>query len=87
MGLEREEKGSRYTGAKGTSFHTDDSMRQPHCACVRGRDEGRQEGPTVVRNLPSAGEAGSIPGQGTKIPHTIGQLSLRDATTKSVCHG
>lgn len=37
---EREEKGSRYTGAKGTSFQTDDSTRHPHCACVRGRDQG-----------------------------------------------
>ena len=61
-------------------------MRRPHCACVRGRDEGRQEGPTVLRNLPSAREAGSIPGQGTKPPHAMGQLSLRDATTESVSH-
>ena len=32
----------------------------------------------VVKNLPSsAGDVGSIPGQGTKIPHAVGQLSLR----------
>ena len=33
-------------------------------------------GGLVVQNLPSnAGDAGSIPGQGTKIPHAAGQLS------------
>ena len=83
---EREEKLSRYTGAKGTSFQTDDAMRHPHCVCVRGRDEGQQEGPTVVRNVPSAREAGSIPGPGTKIPRAMGQLSLCDATAESVRH-
>ena len=37
----------------------------------------------VVKNLPSnAGDAGSIPGQGTKIPHAVGQLSPRTATTE-----
>ena len=30
----------------------------------------------VVKNTPSsAGHSGSVPGQGTKIPHAIGQLS------------
>ena len=39
-------------------------------------------GGPVVKNLPSnAGDVGSIPGQGTKIPHAIGQLSPRAATT------
>ena len=34
-------------------------------------------GGPVVRNLPSnAGDTGSIPGWGTKIPHAVGQLSL-----------
>ena len=33
-------------------------------------------GGPVVKNLPSnAGDTGSIPGWGTKIPHTAGQLS------------
>ena len=37
----------------------------------------------VVENPPSnAGDAGSIPGQGTKIPHATGQLS-RHATTET----
>ena len=40
-------------------------------------------GGPVVKNQPSnAGEAGSIPGRGTKIPHAAGQLSPRAATTE-----
>ena len=35
----------------------------------------------MVKNPPSnAGDAGSIPGQGTKIPHAAGQLSPRTTT-------
>ena len=35
----------------------------------------------VVKNLPfNAGDTGLIPGQGTKIPHAAGQLSLHTAT-------
>ena len=37
----------------------------------------------MVKNLPSdAGDTGSIPSQGTKIPHATGQLSPRAATTE-----
>ena len=37
----------------------------------------------MVKNLPSrAGDVGSIPGQGTKIPHAAGQLSLCATTTE-----
>ena len=40
-------------------------------------------GGPVVRNPPyNAGDVGSIPGQGTKIPHAVGQLSLRATTTE-----
>ena len=40
-------------------------------------------GGPVVKNLPSnAGDAGSIPGQGTKIPHAAGKLSPSTATTE-----
>ena len=40
-------------------------------------------GGPVVKNLPTnAGEVGSIPGQGTKIPHAMEQLSLSVATTE-----
>ena len=40
-------------------------------------------GGPVVKNLPSnAGDAGSIHGQGTKIPHAAGQLSPHTTTTE-----
>ena len=43
-------------------------------------------GGPVVKNLPSnARDAGSIPGQGTKIPHAAGQLSPRTTTTELAC--
>ena len=42
----------------------------------------------VVKNLPSnAGDASSIPGQGTKIPHAVGQLSLCAVTTEPARSG
>ena len=38
-------------------------------------------GGPVVKNLPSnAGDVGSIPSRGTKIPHAVGQLSPHTAT-------
>ena len=41
----------------------------------------------MVRNLPcKAGDAGSIPGQGTKIPHSLEKLSPQAATRGSVSH-
>ena len=43
-------------------------------------------GGPVIKNLPFNGwDVGSIPGQGTKIPHASGQLSLPvpPATTKT----
>ena len=41
-------------------------------------------GGPVVKNLPyNAGDVGSVPGQGTKIPHATGQLSPRTTTTSS----
>ena len=45
---------------------------------------GTSLGP-VVKNPPSnAGDTGSIPGRGTKIPHATGQLSPCAATTELV---
>ena len=45
------------------------------------------DGP-VVKNSPSnAGDTGSIPGRGTKIPYAAGQLSLSAATTEPTCSG
>ena len=44
-------------------------------------------GGSVVKNPPSnAGDTGSIPGQGTKIPHAEGQLSPCAATTDHTGH-
>ena len=43
-------------------------------------------GPVVKSPPSSAGDAGSIPGWGTKIPHSAGQLSLCAATREPVCH-
>ena len=43
-------------------------------------------GGPAVKNLPSnAGDAGSIPGQGTKILYAAGQLSLCATTTEPAC--
>ena len=43
-------------------------------------------GGPVVENPPSnAGDVGSLPGRGTKIPHATGQLSLCAATTEPAC--
>ena len=40
-------------------------------------------GGPVVKNPPSnAGDADSIPAQGIKIPHAVGQLSLHATTTE-----
>ena len=40
-------------------------------------------GGPLLKNLPyDAGDVGSIPGQGTKIPHAAGQLSLHATTTE-----
>ena len=39
-------------------------------------------GPVVKNPSYNAGDAGSIPGQGTRIPRATGQLSSRAATTE-----
>ena len=45
-------------------------------------------GGPVVKNTPSnVGDAGSIPGQETKIPHVAGQLSPHAATTEPMHFG
>ena len=45
-------------------------------------------GGPVVKNPPTnATDSGSIPGRGTKIPHAMGQLSLRSATTEPAHSG
>ena len=43
-------------------------------------------GSPVVKNLPSnAGDVGLIPGEGTKVPHAMGQLSPCTTPTELVC--
>ena len=50
------------------------------------RSSGDFPGGPVVKNPPSnAGDAGSIPGRGTKIPHAAGQLSPHATTTEPQC--
>ena len=40
----------------------------------------------MVKNPPSnAGDAGSIPGRGAKIPHAAGQLSPHASTREPAC--
>ena len=41
-------------------------------------------GPMVENSLSNTGDEDSIPGQGTKTPHSTGQLSPRAATTEPV---
>ena len=49
--------------------------------------DGDFPGGPMVKNPPSnAGDAGSIPHRGTKIPHATGQLRLHAATTEPVHH-
>ena len=44
-------------------------------------------GGPAIKNLPSnTGDMCSIPVQGTKIPHAVGQLSLWAATSESIYH-
>ena len=48
---------------------------------------GNFPGGPVVKNLPcNAGDVGSIPGWGTKIPHAAGQLGSCATTIEPVCH-
>ena len=56
----------------------------PQCEKTCWRDF---PGSPVVKNLPSkVGDAGSIPDQGTKIPHATGQLSSYATTTEPAHH-
>ena len=49
--------------------------------------EGDFPGGPVVKNPPSnAGDAGLIPGRGTRIPHASGQLSPQATTTEPTSH-
>ena len=66
-----------------------DSKRYMH-PCVHSstiyHSQGDFPGGPVVKNPPSnAADAGSIPGWGTRIPHAVGQLSLRTTTREPMC--
>ena len=51
---------------------------------LEGKLMGDFPGGPVVKNPPSnAGDMGLIPGQGTKIPHALGQLSPCTATREA----
>ena len=53
---------------------------------MKNISKGDFPGGPVVQNPPyNAGDAGSIPGQGTKVPHAVGQLSPRVTTTELAC--
>ena len=57
----------------------------PIKSMIKIENRGFPGGP-VVKNLPyNAGDDGSMPGQGTKIPHAAGKLSPRAATTELAC--
>ena len=69
-------------GGDSTPPHTFRSVWGERTHTEIRKEERGIPGEPVFNNPPSnAGDAGSIPGQGTKIPHTTGQLSLH-ATTK-----
>ena len=65
-----------------------DSTQGPNTicrACIRTAADWDFPGGPGVKNPPSnAGDVGSIPGGGTKIPHAGGQLSLR--AVEPTCH-
>ena len=42
-------------------------------------------GPGLKNSLCNAGDVGSIPGQGTKIPHAMEQISLCAITREPTC--
>ena len=53
---------------------------------IKTRNKGDFSGGPVAKNLPSnAGDKGLIPGQGTKIPCAVGQLSPRATTKDPAC--
>ena len=63
-------------------LHTSGRGRHWSSNCTRDFPGG-----PVVKNPPSnAGDAGSIPGQGTKMPHATGQLSPHATTTEPRHH-
>ena len=59
-------------------------LRFPHYDILFDNKEYLKDfpGSPVVKNLPSnAGDSGSIPGWGTKIPHAVGAIEPMPCTT------
>ena len=54
---------------------------------VKNKNRDFSGGPVVKKPPSSAGDMGSIPGRGAKIPHAVGQLSPCTATTETTCSG
>ena len=54
---------------------------------IKEKEQGDFPGSPVVKNQPSnAGDMGSIPGWGIKIPHAMAQLSPCATTTELASH-
>ena len=54
---------------------------------TKKKKPGNISGGPVVKNPPcNAGDVGSIPGQGTKIPNAMKEPSPQAATTEPACH-
>ena len=49
-------------------------------------DVGTCGGPVLKNLLFNAGHVGSIPSQGIKIPHVMGQVSPHVAIREGICH-
>ena len=72
-------------GTRGLSVQWS-SWDQQSVSLPATRDLNFPGGP-VVKNTPcNAGDMGSIPGRGTRIPHAMGQLNACTATTEPTCH-
>ena len=76
-----------------THTHTKSTMpSSPRFPGIFGPNNGLQPGdvpggPVAKNPLSNAGDAGSIPGWGTKSPHSEGQLSPHAATTEPTHSG
>ena len=78
---------SEYSEYTKTSYNLKKNTQKKKKNLIKNWARDFPGGP-VVKNLPSnAGDTGSIPGRGTKIPHAAGQLSPHAATTEPTCCG
>ena len=74
------------TGLENTWLLATNTFYSPEYFWLKKSVSGDFPGGPVVKNPPyNAGDTGSIPGQGTKIPHAAEQLSLHATTTELAC--